>query len=65
MKRWLLDIICCPICKGTLIITENKSTNTEILDGVLTCTSCNRTYPISDGIADLLPDDEDNIINKR
>ena len=56
MKRWVLDIICCPECRGNFILSETKGNDTEISDGMLTCSKCKRTYPITDGIAELLPD---------
>ncbi len=56
MKRWVLDIICCPECRGNFILSETKGNDTEISDGTLTCSKCKRTYPITDGIAELLPD---------
>ncbi|HJK07318.1 MAG TPA: hypothetical protein O0X77_01630 [Methanocorpusculum sp.] len=30
-----------------------------MVEGLLTCTSCKRVYPISSGIANLLPNQED------
>ncbi|HJJ28420.1 MAG TPA: methytransferase partner Trm112 [Methanocorpusculum sp.] len=55
MQRSLLDIICCPACRGSFILSENKVNDTEIVEGLLTCTKCGTRYPISDGIANLLP----------
>ncbi|HJJ30175.1 MULTISPECIES: methytransferase partner Trm112 [Methanocorpusculum] len=58
MKRRILDIICCPACKGKFMLTEMEGNDTEILEGLLTCTACKRVYPISSGIANLLPEDQ-------
>ena len=58
MKRWVLDIICCPVCKGTFMLTEMEGNDTEITEGLLTCTACKRVYPISSGIPNLLPNRE-------
>lgn len=55
MKHSLLDILCCPVCKGDLeikIVSEEKG---EIMEGELFCGACGVTYPINDGIPDLLP----------
>src|SRR5437899_11851128 len=57
LKRRLLDILACPIDKHyplELHVFEEKE---EITEGLLFCTECNRWYPISDEIPQLLPDD--------
>jgi uncharacterized protein len=55
MKRSLLDILCCPVCKGDLTLGVLKEDETRIIEGTLTCSRCKVAYPISDGIPDLLP----------
>jgi len=55
MQRSLMNIICCPMCKGKFILSEDKGNDTEIIEGLLTCAECKTVYPISDGIAHLLP----------
>lgn len=55
MKRRLLDLIVCPICKGELICTVFKEIDKEITEGILTC-DCGRWFPIIDGVPRLLPD---------
>lgn len=59
MKRWVLDIICCPVCKGNFMPTEMEGNDTDIVEGLLTCTACKRVYPISSGVANLLPQDRE------
>ena len=57
LKRRLLDILACPIDKHyplELHVFEEKE---EIAEGLLFCTECNRWYPISDEIPQMLPDD--------
>jgi len=57
MKRRLLDILACPIDKHyplELYVFEEKE---EINEGLLFCNECNRWYPISDEIPQMLPDD--------
>ena len=57
MKRRLLDILACPIDKYyplDLHVFEEKD---EITEGLLVCNKCNRWYPISDEIPQMLPDD--------
>lgn len=58
MKRWVLDIICCPVCKGSFIFSEMEGNDTDISEGLLTCSICKRCYPITSGIPDLLPTEE-------
>jgi uncharacterized protein YbaR (Trm112 family) len=55
MKKDLMDILCCPVCKGDLKLTVTKEGEGEIIDGSLYCAKCNETYPIEDGIPNLLP----------
>jgi uncharacterized protein YbaR (Trm112 family) len=58
------DILCCPVCKGDLILRVTKKTTLEdgeedILEGILSCKRCDVDYPIQDGIPDLLPRNEE------
>ena len=50
ISKELLDVICCPVCKGDLKLVEVSK------DFVLECLgSCKDVYPIKDGIPVLLP----------
>lgn len=55
MKKDLLDIICCPVCKADLDLTIKKVDGDEILEGILECIKCHNKYPIAEGIPNLLP----------
>jgi len=67
MKHRLLEIVVCPECGGTLVASEydridmpgHRGDNSaqEILEGLLKCIDCHRTFPIIRGIPRLLPDD--------
>lgn len=57
MKRDLLDILACPLCKGPLALRVEAEDADEILSGALHCQSCNESYPIEDSIPNLLPPD--------
>ncbi|MGZ0745695.1 MULTISPECIES: methytransferase partner Trm112 [unclassified Haloparvum] len=58
MKESLMDIICCPVDKHDLELeVDDRDDDDEILQGTLTCTECGETYPIEDGIPNLLPPD--------
>jgi len=56
MKRDLMEILCCPVCKGDLELRIDVEKE-EILEGTLFCKNCNHRYEIKDGIPDLLPPD--------
>jgi len=51
----MLNILCCPTCKGDLKLKIEKEDDDNILDGVFTCKKCKVNYPIEDGIPNLLP----------
>jgi uncharacterized protein YbaR (Trm112 family) len=55
MRRSLLDILCCPVCKGDLELRATEEGAGEILEGSLLCRICSVEYPITDGIPDLIP----------
>jgi len=55
MRRQIIPLLCCPICKGDLSLTVVREDETEILDGALHCAVCGVEYPIEEGIPDLLP----------
>ena len=55
MKRSLMDILCCPVCKGDLVLTVVREDEKEVIDGTLHCDVCSVDYPIQDGIPNLLP----------
>jgi uncharacterized protein YbaR (Trm112 family) len=55
MKKDLMEIICCPTCKGDLALSIDKEERDEIISGSLSCGNCNVDYTISDGIPNLLP----------
>lgn len=55
MKRSLMDILCCPVCKGDLALHADMENEKEILEGTLRCAACQVDYPIHEGIPNLLP----------
>jgi uncharacterized protein YbaR (Trm112 family) len=55
MKRSLMEILCCPVCKGDLVLTVIDENEKEILAGELHCAACRADYPIREGIPNLLP----------
>lgn len=57
MRESLMDIICCPVDKSTLELSVTEKEGEEIIAGELECTECGESYPIEDGIPNLLPPD--------
>ena len=58
MKRDLMDVLACPICKGKLELTMEKEKEEEAVRGSLYCARCNVRYPVVDTIPSLLPPDQ-------
>jgi uncharacterized protein YbaR (Trm112 family) len=57
MRKDMMEILVCPVCKGPLTLTVSREDGTEIIEGSLHCAKCNETYPIDDTIPNLLPPD--------
>ncbi|HDN74016.1 hypothetical protein B6U96_13450 [Archaeoglobales archaeon ex4484_92] len=55
MRRDLLDILACPICKSDLELIVEQEDEEEIISGKLICKKCKTVYPIEDGIPNMLP----------
>jgi len=51
LSKELLEILCCPKCKGDLLYEPEKNT--------LTCKQCGKVYEIKDDIPIMLVDDEE------
>lgn len=50
-----MEILACPMCKGELELRVESEADQEVIGGGLVCHRCNETYPIEDGIPNLLP----------
>ena len=60
MKKELMDILACPMCKGKLKLSVEEEKEQEIITGSLYCPRCDVRYPIVDTIPNLLlPDQRD------
>lgn len=57
LKRELMDILACPVCKGDLVLNATKENDKEIVSGTIYCSKCDEHYPIEDGIPNMLPPD--------
>ena len=58
MKKELIDILACPVCKGKLELSVEQENEKEIITGSLYCPQCAQRYPIVDTIPNLLPPDQ-------
>lgn len=55
MRRDMVEILACPLCKAPLELTVEEEDEREVVRGHLTCTKCSEVYPIVDAIPNLLP----------
>jgi uncharacterized protein YbaR (Trm112 family) len=55
MKKELLDILACPMCKSPLELTVEEEDEREVVTGSLYCAKCSERYPIEETIPNLLP----------
>ncbi len=55
MKKELMEILACPVCKGELELRVDSEEKDEVITGALLCHQCSETYPINDAIPNLLP----------
>jgi len=58
MKLKTIEKLCCPFDKADLILQVLvKDTTQNVLEGILTCSTCNRKYPIVYGVPIMAPDE--------
>jgi uncharacterized protein len=60
MKKELMSILVCPVCKGKLELKTEQAKDNEIIAGSLYCLRCKVNYPITDTIPNLLPPEKMN-----
>ena len=61
MKRDLVDILACPVCKEDLELSITEENGREIVSDNLRCPHCEVLYPIDESTPNLLtPDKADN-----
>ena len=61
MKKELVDVLACPVCREGLELKVIEEDEREVITGSLTCTRCGTVYPIEDTIPDLLPPDRQGV----
>lgn len=64
MKRRLLEIICCPVCRGSLGLDVFAEAE-EIEEARVICQDCGRTFPVIGAIPRLLPDELAHLLVRR
>jgi uncharacterized protein YbaR (Trm112 family) len=57
MKTSLIDKLACPFDKHDLELQIHKQQDDNIMEGVFTCSVCQRYYPIIHGIPIFSPDE--------
>jgi uncharacterized protein YbaR (Trm112 family) len=57
MKRKLMEILACPICKSSSLELHVFEEKEEIVEGLIVCQNCLRWYPIIEEIPHMLPDE--------
>lgn len=58
MRKKTIQKLCCPFDKQDIELTViTTDMNENIIEGILTCTSCQRIYPIVSGIPIMNPDE--------
>ena len=61
VKKELLPILACPVCRGELELELTEERHEEIWSGYLICAVCQSRYPISEDIPNLIPLDREQI----
>ena len=56
MKKNLMEILVCPICKGEMKLETKDKNREDIFQGELVCKTCSKSYSISEGIPRLVDD---------
>jgi len=54
MKKNLMEILVCPICKGEMKLKTKDKNKEDIVQGELVCRICSKSYSISEGIPRLI-----------
>ena len=58
MKRDLVNLLCCPDCKGDLVLVDDTPDQPVVGSGTLVCRACDETFPIVRGIPRFVGSDQ-------
>jgi len=56
MRETLVQWLRCPECRSTMTLDARLRSDEHVMEGLLACTGCERSYPILRGVPRLLPD---------
>ena len=56
MKRETLRFICCPNCKHELTLHERQILDNEVIEGLLECASCGKSFNVTNGVPRMILD---------
>ncbi len=56
MRQSLLDLLSCPGCGSSLKLKDAENSGDRIRNATLVCTSCKKTYPVTDYIPRFVPE---------
>jgi len=66
MKKDLLNILICPKCKGNNLSAKAAEViESDIIDGVITCSTCRANFEIKDSIPSFLPETEQAVEKEK
>ena len=54
MKLSILDILCCPLCYGLLILHSRSLKEDVVVEGELGCSVCGKTYLLKNGLPNFI-----------
>jgi len=58
MRKEMMSILVCPVCKGKLELKPETENEVEVVNGNLYCPRCKVNYPVVDTIPNLLPPEQ-------
>ena len=57
MKKDLMDILACPVCKSNLTLMAELETEDHVIEGKLKCQHCSIDYPIVGSVPNFVIED--------
>ncbi len=55
MKKDIMKMLVCPVCRGELELKIAAEEDDEVITGSMFCQKCDEAYPIEGAVANLLP----------
>ncbi|MEC9309956.1 MAG: methytransferase partner Trm112 [Chloroflexota bacterium] len=57
MRKDLMNILACPVCKGNLTLTADLEAEEDVIEGTLKCQHCSVDYPIVGSVPNFVIED--------